>query len=458
MFGNTPARNMADPDQKGLPDDWDVATGRNIRWVSQLGSQTYAGPVVAGGQVFVGTNNQGERNPKLTGDRGNLMVFDAATGSLRWQAAHAKLEAGAVNDWPLQGICSTPYVDGDRVYYVSNRAEVVCADADGFRDGKNDGPFATESDVSDIGADFIWTMDMLETRDVFPHNMAAGSPLVVGDLVYVTTGNGVDEDHSRLPSPQAPSFLAVDRNTGKVVWESSMPGDAILHGTWSNAAYGVIRGQPQVIFGGGDGRVYSFDPNTGKLLWTFDGNPKDAIHEVGGQGTRSEIISTPVVWEDKVYVALGQDPEHGEGVGHLYAIDASKRGDITESGRIWHRGGEDYHRSISTPAITADGTLYAADLSGYLYCLDARTGELFWTYDAYAAIWGSPYVADGKIYLGDEDGDIAILRAGRKLELIREINVGGSVYTTPKGNDGTLYIAARTKLFAIQTGARSSSP
>ena len=185
--------------------------------------------------------------------------------------------------------------------------------------------------------------------------MAAGSPLVVGDLVYVTTGNGVDEDHSRLPSPRAPSFLALDRNTGRVVWESSMPGDAILHGTWSNTAYGAIRGRPQVIFGGGDGWVYSFEPNTGKLLWKFDGNPKDAIHEVGGQGTRSEIISTPVVWEDKVYVALGQDPEHGEGVGHLYAIDASKRGDITESGRIWHRGGEDYQRSISTPAITADG-------------------------------------------------------------------------------------------------------
>ena len=90
--------------------------------------------MVASGQVFVGTNNQGERNPKLTGDRGNLMVFDAASGSLRWQAAHAKLEAG--NDWPLQGLCSTPYVDGDRVYYVSNRAEVVSADADGFRDGK----------------------------------------------------------------------------------------------------------------------------------------------------------------------------------------------------------------------------------------------------------------------------------------------------------------------------------
>ena len=456
MFGNTPARNMADPEAKGLADDWDVETGRNIKWIAALGTQTYGGPVVAGGRVFVGTNNEGARNPKLTGDRGNLMAFDAATGALLWQAAHTKRESGEANDWPFQGVCSTPYVDRDRVYYVSNRAEVVSADVDGFRDGGNDGPIVTESDVSDLDADFLWKLDMIESLGVFPHNMAAGSPLVVDDLIYVTTGNGVDGDHGRVASPRAPSLLAVDRDTGKVVWESHAPGDAILHGTWSNAAYGVVAGRPQLVFGGGDGWVYSFEPRTGALLWKFDGNPKDAVHAPGGEGTRSEIISTPVIWEDKVYVALGQDPEHGDGEVSLYAIDATKSGDVTKSGAIWQRSGDEFHRSISTPAITADGTLYAADLSGHLYSLDARTGELFWMYDAYAAVWGSPYVADGKVYLGDEDGDVAILRAGRKLEMIREINVGGSVYTTPKGRDGVLYVAARTKLFAIETGASTS--
>ena len=266
----------------------------------------------------------------------------------------------------------------------------------------------------------------------------------------------LDEDHVRLPSPEAPSFLAIDRRTGEVAWQSRLPGRSILHGTWSNAAYGVIQGWPQVIFGGGDGWVYAFEPTSGELLWKYDANPKDAVHEIGGEGNRSEIISTPVVWEEKVYVAVGQDPEYGDGVGRLHAIDASRRGDITESGRIWHRGGEEFHRSLSTPAITADGTLYAADLSGHLYCLDARTGELFWTYDAFASVWGSPYVADGKVYLGDGDGDIAVLRAGRKLEVIREINLGSSVYTTPKAVDGALYIASRNRLFAIRTGASST--
>src|SRR5262245_2092501 len=134
MFGGTPSRNMVS-DEKNLPDKWDVKTGENIKWSAKLGSQTYAGPVVAGGKVFVGTNNEGMRNPKLTGDRGNIMVFNAEDGKFLWQAAHPKLPAGRVNDWPLQGICSTPAIEGDRMYYVSNRCELVALDTEGFKDG-----------------------------------------------------------------------------------------------------------------------------------------------------------------------------------------------------------------------------------------------------------------------------------------------------------------------------------
>ena len=125
MFGNTPSRNMVS-DETGLPTKWDVKSGLNVKWVSELGSQTYAGPVIAGGKVFVGTNNQRLYNEKLKGDRGNVMAFNAADGKLLWQSAWPKLGAGRVNDWPLQGVCSTPFIEGDRVYYVSNRCEVIC--------------------------------------------------------------------------------------------------------------------------------------------------------------------------------------------------------------------------------------------------------------------------------------------------------------------------------------------
>ena len=202
------------------------------------------------------------------------------------------------------------------------------------------------------------------------------------------------------------------------------------------------------MFPGGDGVLYSFEPLTGELIWTFDCNPKESVWELGGSGTRNNLISTPVFHNGIVYIGVGQDPEHGEAPGNLWAIDASGTGDITESGRVWHLGGEDFNRTMSTAAIDGD-LMFISDLSGFLYSLDLKTGEKLWTYDTFAAIWGSPMVADGKVYIGDEDGDVAVLTAGREMELLHEINMGGAVYSSPVAVDGRLYIASRTTLFAI---------
>ncbi len=447
MWGFTPSRNLVS-DEKNLPEKWDVETGLNVKWTAALGSQTYAGPVLIGGKVFVGTNNQGLRNPKLTGDRGVIMAFRESDGEFLWQSTHTKLPAGRVNDWPQQGICSTPFIEGNRLYYISNRAEVVCVDTEGFMDGENDGPFTEETDTSKIDSDIIWKYDMIEKLEVFPHNLATCSPVGAGDLLFVETSNGVDEGHVHIPAPFAPSFIALNKRTGELVWEDNSPAENILHGQWSNPAYGVINGKPQVIFPGGDGWIYALEPETGTLIWKFDCNPKDSVWELGGRGTRNNIISTPVIWENKVYISVGQDPEHGEGVGHLWAIHATGEGDITETGAVWHRGDEDFHRTMSTVAI-ADDLLYVADLSGFVYCLDANTGKHYWTYDTFAAVWGSTFVADGKVYIGDEDGDVAILKAVKEKELIFETNMGSAVYTTPVAKDGVLYIASRNTLFAI---------
>ena len=411
MYGNTDSRNMVS-DETGLVSEWDVDSGKNIKWRAKLGSQTYAGPVVHAGRVYVGSNNEGGLREGVEGDKGVVLAFDASNGNLLWQSTHDKLPAGRVNDWPLQGVCSTPYVEDGRVYYVSNRGEVVAADVEGFRDGENDGPFQDEALSGEIDGDILWTLDLIGELDVFPHNLAAGSPLVVGDLLFATTGNGVDEGHVNIPSPLAPSFVAVNKNTGELVWENADPGDAILHGTWSNPAYGVVDGKAQVAFPGGDGWLYSFDPETGHVLWKFDLNPKDSVWELGGAGTRNNVISTPVFYNGRFYVGVGQDPEHGEGPGRFFAVDASKEGDVTAEAEVWSFGGEDFNRTISTAAIH-DGIVYITDLSGFLYALDAETGEHYWTHDTFAAVWGSPFVADGKVYLGDEDGDVVVLKAGQ---------------------------------------------
>ena len=443
MWGGKPGRNLVSQ-EKNIPRTWDIDTKTNIKWVAELGSQSYGNPVIAGGKVFVGTNNQLVRNPKQGGDRGVVMAFRETDGKFLWQMTHKKLPSGRVNDWPEQGVCSSPAVVGDRVYYVSNRAEVLALDTEGFLDGENDGPYQDEESTSEIDGDIVWSLDMYNELGVFPHNMAATSPLVVDDLLFVNTSNGVDESHVNIPSPRSPSFLAVNRNTGKLVWEDRSPGDGILHGQWASPAYGLIGGKPQVIFAGGDGWLYSFEPATGKPIWKFDCNPKDSEWKQG-RGDRNNIIATPVVYDDKVFIAVGQDPEHGEGVGHLWVIDATKSGDVTEKGVIWRH---DFRRTISTVAID-DGIVYAANFSGFFHALDLKTGGLLWEYDMLAAVWGSPFVVDGKVMLGDEDGDVTIMKTGRVKEVLSEVNFGNTVYSTPVVANGTLYIMTRSHLYAI---------
>jgi outer membrane protein assembly factor BamB len=441
MWGGTPTRNMVSS-MKGLPTTWDIASSKNLKWVAKLGSQSYGNPVVSKGVVLVGTNNELVRDPKQPGDRGVVMAFRESDGEFLWQATHEKLSSGRVNDWPFQGVASSPLVEGERVYYVSNRAELVCADLQGFRDGENDGPFKEEKFTSQTDVDILWKLDMMEEVGSFPHNLANSSPVAWGDLIYVSTSNGQDESHVNIPSPRAPAIIAVNKNTAKVVWEDASPGDKILHGQWSTPSVGTVAGVDMVVHGQGDGWLRSYEAATGKKLWEFDLNPKDSVWPK----TRNEIISTPVIVENVVYIANGQDPEHGEGVGHAYAIDATKRGDITQSGRIWHY--DKIRRSISTAAVQ-DGLVYLADFSGFFHCLDAKTGQALWVHDMLAAMWGSPLLVDGKIYLGDEDGDVVVFQAGREKKIVAEMNMGSSVYSTPVPANGVLFINNRNQLFAL---------
>jgi outer membrane protein assembly factor BamB len=426
MWGGTADRNMLSM-MKGIPTSWDVKAKKNVKWVAQLGSQSYGNPIVAGGQVYAGTNNELVRNSKEGGDRGVLMCFRESDGKFLWQQANEKLPAGRANDWPYQGVCSSPLVEGDRLYYVNNRCELMCLDTHGNGNG---------------GAKVIWRFDMMEEVGSQPHNMSNSSPVSYGDLVFVGTANGQDESHVHIPSPRAPSMIAVNKKTGKLAWEVNNVGEKILHGQWSSPSVGKIGDVVQVIMGEGDGWVRGYEAETGKKLWEFDLNPKDSVWPK----TRNEVISTPVIWENKVFIANGQDPEHGEGVGHLYAIDATKRGDITTSGKLWHY--DKIRRSISTGAVY-NGLLFYADFSGFLHCLDVNTGQAYWTHDMLSAVWGSPMVINGKVYLGDEDGDVAVLEASKEKKLVGKMDMGSSVYATAVPANGALFIMNRNQLFAL---------
>ena len=490
QWGNTPDRNMYSP-AKGLPaqfdpgkpksgsEEIDLATTKNVRWVAKVGSQSYGNTTVAGGKIFIGTNNESPRDPKHQGDRSILMCFDEKTGEFLWQLVVPKLASGKVNDWEGLGLLSSPTVEGNRVYIVTSRCEVMCLDIEGMRNG-NDGPFKDEGqyvvgpgkpkvETGPKDADIIWRYDMMDELGVFPHNASNCSVLIVDDLVYAVTSNGQDWTHSNIPSPNSPSFIALNKKTGELAGEDDAKiGPRIFHGQWSSPSTGKVNGKQLVFFGGGDGVCYAFDAKPVKegdtsflkKLWWADCNPPEYKKTKDGQPIKypaadgpSEINATPVFYKNRVYVPTGQDPEHGEGIGHLVCLDATKTGDITTTGVIW-----DYkkiHRTISTVSIDPEtGLLFIGDFSGFLHCLDAETGKVYWTYDMKAHMWGSTLVADGKVYAGDEDGDFVVLAATKEKKVLSETNLGAPVYSTPVVANGIIYLASNTHLYALGNNAK----
>ncbi|HEX5272426.1 MAG TPA: PQQ-binding-like beta-propeller repeat protein, partial [Gemmataceae bacterium] len=365
-----------------------------------------------------------------------------------WQIAH-DLPASLVGaGGQTEGLLSTPAVEGDRLYYVTPGAEVVCADTSGK---------------------VVWTLDMAKDLKVSPDAAVFASPLVVGDLVYTVTGNGRDfgAPDKPPPEPDAPSFVAIDKKTGKVVWSDNSPGVNIMEGTWASPAYAEINGKGQVIFPGGDGWLYAFEAGkVKKLLWKFDCNPKGSEFRTDSRGTRNYLMA-PAVAGNRVYTAVGQQPDNNAGVSHLWCVDATKNGDISEelekgkanpgSGVVWHYGGpapkgapRDYifGRSICNPVVH-DGMVYAAELDGFLHCLGAATGKQYWEEDVKAQIWATPLWVDGKVYVPDDTGNVTIFEHGKEKKVVGKVEMDEGVKAAPVVANGVLYLVTSKRLYAI---------
>ena len=426
MLGGRPERSMISA-EKGLPTEWNAgAKGpkKNIKWTAPLGRVTYSTPVISGGRVFIGTDHD---KPDPLEQRGVLKCFSEADGRLLWQATHQKLPNAGEDDGSL-GVCSTPCVAGDRVYYVSNRGELVCR---AVEDGRE-----------------VWLLDLRGTLGVAPNQASASSPLVAGDLVFVVTGHGTDYKTGKLKNPAAPSFIAVNRHTGKVAWQDNSPGTRILTGQWGSPGYGVVDGRPQVAFPGGDGWVYSFEPTTGRLIWKFNAKSHEKPSPSGEPETPFNLVAAPVFADGRVYIAVGE-PEASSGPGALRCIDPRKTGDVTATAEIWRVGGEEFNDSISM-AVVHDGLVYAADTPGFLNCFDATTGQRLWVHDLKANVWGSPLIADGRIYLQTGEGDVYVFAVGREAKLLaKNSGLPDMGHGTPVAANGVLYLAAQKALYAI---------
>jgi outer membrane protein assembly factor BamB len=460
MFGGTLQRNMANPTARNLPVDWSVEEGklRNIKWMAELGTKSFGGPVIADGKVFFGTNNGNPRDKTVKGAaKAVLMCFAEADGKFLWQAVHEFPPDPLFNMGRTYGLCSTPCVEGKRHYYVTPSCEVICAEND---TGKT-----------------VWRYDLMAKEKVVPTHLAASCPLIVDDLVMVVTGNGVGdgiEAEAKVISPEAPSFIALHKETGVPAWRSNLPGKGIIEGQWSNPVIAVVDGKKQVIFPGGDCWLYSFEPATGKLIWKCNCNP---LHDdpKAKEDFTPYIVSTPVVHESRCYVGLGACPqgtvEDKVRYSYFLCLDATRTGDVSPksfdtkaqanktSALLWAYGGPtnpppkkgrkvDFGSTISTCAIH-DGLVYIPEMHGYLHCLDARSGQRYWVDDLKAAVWGSPYYADGKVYLGHDDGEVVIYEHGKKLKKLAKVDMAEVVQSTPVVANGVLYISTWSKLYAI---------
>ena len=525
-WGGSPLRNNVSS-AVGLVEDWHPGqfdrrsrnwTGgdkvKNIRWAAPLGATSYSTPLVAGRKVFSGTNNKSGFDPKYPPevDLGVLVVHHYDTGQRLGQIAWEKLEG--TMDWPEQGICSNPAVEGNRLWILTNRNEIVCLNI--------------EPEVPEI----LWSFNIMQRLQTKPHHASCSSVLIIDDLLFSGTSNGVGPDEKAVLAPTAPSFIALDKTTGELVWSDASPGENILDGGWGSPCslqWTDAAGKPrtQVIFPGGDGWLYGFEvvpkeeaaSSQNRVLpsWKFDCNPKNSIWKGHGSGDRNILIATPVVQGTRVYIATGQDPESGSGPGILWCLDptgsvgvppapgfadvSSANGeecgrdarapmDLSEhlvldvedkavppgrtqaidesqgeklvanpdSAVIWSYHGKNpaskefedrFHRTIS-PVVVADGLVFVGDFSGVAHCLDAQTGECCWTYDMMSTIWGGALAADGRFFLGDTDGDVAIFKISKDFNLLKEINMGAGIYGSPVAVGQSILISTSRYVFVVE--------
>jgi outer membrane protein assembly factor BamB len=486
QWGEAWTRNMVS-NEKDLPESFDVKTGEHVKWSARLGTQTHSTPIVAQGRIYIGTNNGAPRDPRHQGDRGMLMCFDEKTGKLLWQLVVPKREEDPYFDWPETGISSPVTVEGERVYIVSNRGEVLCLDALGMANG-NDGPFTNEAahcipgqsgssqsantnslpaidgtsapGVGPLDADIVWLFDLTQGAGIWSHDAAHSSILIRGDYLYLNSGTGVDNTHKRIRTPDAPSLVVLDKRTGRLVardCEHIAPN--IFHNTWSSPSLAQVEGSPLIFLGGGNGILYAFDalitsgpsPQMLRKVWQFDFDPdapKTNVHKFNSNRREgpSNFYGMPVFKDDRVYAAGGGDLWWGKNDAWLKCIDATKKQLDASKRLIWSYPLQKH--VLSTPAIY-NGIVFIADCGRKFHCLDAQNGTPFWTHDVEGEVWSSPMVADGKVYLGTRSGAFYIFAADKEKRLLSSTQFGAPISGTATAANGVLYVATMTHLYAL---------
>lgn len=483
QWGQADSRNMVSA-ERGLPAAFDVATGANVKWVAELGTESYPSPVVAGGRVLIGTNNEHPRDPRHHGDRAVLLCLDEWDGHLLWQFVGPKLSEEQHDpflDWPKAGFASEPTVEGDRAYTLTNRGEVVCLDMKGMADG-NGGPFVDEArhavprgqapiEPGPTDADVLWLCDLVKETGIRTHDQVHGSILVRGDLLYVNACNGVDDTHRVIRKPDAPSLVVLDKRTGKVVARDGLRlGPTTFHCAWSSPSFGVVAGRPTVLFGGPDGVCYAFDPLSDapattpataaadvdsiprlSTRWRFDCDPsapKADVHKWIGNRRESPsvIMGMPVLDADgkaggtagRVYLTAGGDLWWGKRQGWLKCVDAIKAGEVA---------------SASKEAAGKDAAGKGAAGNGVVGGADVTSAAEVWSYPLPRETCSTPAVHDGLVYVADCGGTLHCVDAATGKACWTHKAVG-DFWASALVADGKVYAGTRRGQFVVLAAGR----
>jgi outer membrane protein assembly factor BamB len=378
--------------EKGLPVRW--SRDENIAWKLLLPAWSGATPIIWGDRVFLNVADKEDVS---------LWCLDRSHGAVLWK----KHVAGSNFKIGKQNMSSpSPVTDGTDVYVMTGTGALK-----GF----------------DFAGNELWARDIQKDYGRFGLNWGYGSsPLLFEDALYIQVLHGM-KTHD-------PSYLLrIDKKTGKTVWRVERPTDAVHESPDSYTTPALLRygGSVEIVVSGGD-CVTGHDPATGKEIWRGNGfNPqKDPAYRV---------IASPVVYDGVVYTPTRVRP--------LQAFRAGGRGDITETHRLWaSQNGPD------VPTPVTDGTyFYIVNDRGIVWCLDAKTGREIWgpqriRHGTYSA---SPVLADGKIYITDEDGVTTVFKAGPKFESLAENNLDDYTLSSVAVSQGQIFLRTAKYLYCI---------
>jgi outer membrane protein assembly factor BamB len=406
-------------DGQGIPSEWDVASGTNVRWKTAIPGIANASPIAWGNRVFVTTaissacdktfrtGLYGDVAPvqDLSDHTWKVYCLDRTSGKVLWERTAFSGAPKVKRHTKASQANSTPVTDGKRVVAIFGSIGLLAAwDADGK-------PLWT----SDIGViDSGWFLDPAYQ---WGHS---SSPIIHRNAVIV-----------QADGQKNPFIAAYDLGSGKHLWRAEREHEI---STWGTPTVVSANGRDEIVTNGT--KVRSYDAATGRLLWTL--------------GPNSEVtVATPVVGDGLVFVTGGYPP-----VRPIYAVRPGASGDIslpkdqTSSAAIaWSNDQGTY---IPSP-IYYDGILYTLGNNGVLTAFDGKTGERLYRSrvgggGAYAA---SPVAADGRLFVASEDGDIFVVRAGRTYQEIAKNQMKEVIMSTPAISDGMMFIRTLGHVYAV---------